>query len=123
MHKDSTPSDTFFECVYYFTQAGSNFEPVYIFGVIYGLQRACILLSKVIYGLFGARILLRKYIRAQNWTQLAQSNIRRLKMYHWAGTYLYIYNHGTFFFKYSSRVDACRESYQNLKKVCLRLKN
>ena len=23
------------------------------------------------------------YIRAQNWTQLAQSNIRSLKMYHW----------------------------------------
>ena len=30
----SMPSDTFFECVYYFGQAGSNFEPVYIFEVI-----------------------------------------------------------------------------------------
>ena len=44
------PSDTFFECVYYFAQAGSNFEPVYIFEVIiYRLQKARILLSKVIY--------------------------------------------------------------------------
>ena len=45
------PSDTFLNAVYYFAQAGSNFEPVYIFEVIYGLQRARILLSKVIYGL------------------------------------------------------------------------
>ena len=52
--------------------------------VIYGLFEARILLLKVIYGLFGARILLQKYIRAQNWTQLVQSNIRTQKMYHWA---------------------------------------
>ena len=45
------PSDIFLKTVYYFAQAGSNFEPVYIFEVIYGLQRACILLLKVIYGL------------------------------------------------------------------------
>ena len=45
------PSDTFSKAVYYFAQAGSNFEPVYIFEVIYGLQRDRILLSKVIYGL------------------------------------------------------------------------
>ena len=45
------PSDTFLKAIYYFAQAGSNFEPVYIFEVIYGLQRARILLSKVIYGL------------------------------------------------------------------------
>ena len=51
--------------------------------VIYRLFEARVLLLKVIYGLFGARILLRKYIRAKNWTQLAQSNIRHLKMYHW----------------------------------------
>ena len=49
---------------------------------------AHILLLKVIYGLFGARILPRKYIRAQNWTQLAQSNIRYFKMYHWVITNL-----------------------------------
>ena len=34
------PSDIFLNAVYYFAQAGSNFEPVYIFEVIYGLQRA-----------------------------------------------------------------------------------
>ena len=57
-----SPSDTFLNAVYYFAQAGSNFEPVYIFEVIYGLQRASILLSKVIYGLQRARILLSKVI-------------------------------------------------------------
>ena len=62
MHYTYLPSDTFFECVYYFAQAGSNIEPVYIFEVIYGLQRARILLSKVIYGLQRARILLSKVI-------------------------------------------------------------
>ena len=51
--------------------------------VIYGLFEACILLLKVIYGLFGACILPWKYIRTQNWTQLAQSNIWYFKMYHW----------------------------------------
>ena len=56
------PSDTFSTAVYYFAQAGSNFEPVYIFEVIYGLQRAHILLSKVIYGLQRAHILLSKVI-------------------------------------------------------------
>ena len=44
---------------------------------------ACILLLKVIYRFFGAHILLWKYIRAQNWTQLAQSRILDFKMYHW----------------------------------------
>ena len=58
------PSDTFLNAVYYFAfaQAGSNFEPIYIFEVIYGLQRAHILLSKVIYGLQRTRILLSKVI-------------------------------------------------------------
>ena len=55
--------------------------------VIYGLFGASILLLKVIYMLFGARILLWKYIRAQNWTQLEQSNIRTQKMYHWVFPY------------------------------------
>ena len=53
-----------------------SLKPVYYFRI---------LLLKIIYGLFGAHILLRKYIRAQNWNQLAQSNIRSLKMYHWDG--------------------------------------
>ena len=48
--------------------------------VIYRIFGACILLLKVIYRFFGACILPRKYIRAQNWTQLAQSNIRYFKM-------------------------------------------
>ena len=46
--KLNLPSDTFLNAVYYFAPAGSNFEPVYIFEVIYWLQRAGILLSKVI---------------------------------------------------------------------------
>ena len=32
-------------------------------------------------------VLLRKYIQAQNLTQLAQSNIRTQKMYHWVHSY------------------------------------
>ena len=62
MYYNLHPSDTFSKAVYYFAQAGSNFEPVYIFKVIYGLIRVRILLSKVIYGLQRAHILLSKEI-------------------------------------------------------------
>ena len=58
--------------------------------VIYRLFEASILILKVIYGLFGARILLWKYIRAQNWTQLAQSNIPTQKMYHWDFSWVFL---------------------------------
>ena len=86
-HSLTHPSDTFSKTVYYFAQAGSNFEPVYIFEVIYGHQRDRILFSKVIYGSNiraskSPYITFKSNIRAQKWTQIG-SNIRPLKMYHW----------------------------------------
>ena len=80
-----------FKILYITSDLGPFLSPYITLKVIYGLFEARILLLKVIYRLFGARILPQKYIWAQNWTQLAQSNIRTPKMYHWVGILTYAY--------------------------------